>query len=145
MSEGEVVFAGIAFLFVGIFINCIIAVSFEKIAKDKGYADAHVFAMCFWLGIIGCIYVAAMPKLTAEEIEAKKNGQKTQKPTDSETDKTIQVYKKAIQTMLEANESNSVESYQNALELFYTIPNHGNTNECIAHCQKRIKEIEKQD
>ena len=142
MSEGVVFLAGIAFLLVGIFINCIIATSFEKIAKDKGYADAPVLAMCFFLGIIGCIYVAAMPKLTAEEIEAKKKGKKT---TNGETDKTTQVYQKAIRMMVEANESNSVESYQDALELFYTIQDFENTNECIAHCQKRIKEIEKQD
>lgn len=44
-------------------INYIIAKQFEKIAMDKGYTpeEAHPFAMCFWLGIIGCLYVCAMP------------------------------------------------------------------------------------
>ncbi|MGM9522164.1 MAG: hypothetical protein ACI3VB_06780 [Oscillospiraceae bacterium] len=33
-------------------------------AVRKGYGDdAHVWALCFWLGIIGGIYVIALPDL----------------------------------------------------------------------------------
>lgn len=44
-------------------INYIAARKFESIAIDKGYTpeDDHPFAMCFWLGIIGYLYVCAMP------------------------------------------------------------------------------------
>ncbi len=43
-------------------IAMIIGRKMEDVAALKGYGeDAHAFAMCFWLGIIGCIYVAALP------------------------------------------------------------------------------------
>lgn len=43
-------------------IGYIIGKKMENAATEKGYGtEAHVFAMCFWLGIIGCIYVAALP------------------------------------------------------------------------------------
>ena len=38
-----------------------IARKFEQIAIAKGYPDVHAFAMCFWLGIIGHLYVIALP------------------------------------------------------------------------------------
>ncbi len=43
-------------------IAMIIAKKMEEVAALKGYGDdVHAFAMCFWLGIIGCIYVTALP------------------------------------------------------------------------------------
>lgn len=43
-------------------IGYIIGKKMENVATEKGYGtEAHAFAMCFWLGIIGCIYVAALP------------------------------------------------------------------------------------
>lgn len=43
-------------------IGFVIGRMMENAAADKGYGtEAHAFAMCFWLGIIGCIYVAALP------------------------------------------------------------------------------------
>ena len=45
-----------------VFCRFIAARKFEGIAFDKGYDEnASAFAMCFWLGIIGCVYVAALP------------------------------------------------------------------------------------
>lgn len=45
-------------------INCGIAGIMNKVATAKGYGKkAHVFAMCFWFGIVGYIYVAALPDL----------------------------------------------------------------------------------
>lgn len=47
-----------------LFINYIVAKKFEKIAFQKGYDDSiHSFAMCFWLGLIGYLYVIALPNL----------------------------------------------------------------------------------
>ena len=51
-----------------IFLYYKIARFFERIAFLKGYdEDIHAFAMCFWLGIIGYIYVAALPDLIMQE------------------------------------------------------------------------------
>ena len=44
-----------------IVINFIIAKKFENVAYIKGHTDVHAFAVCFFLGIIGYIYVAALP------------------------------------------------------------------------------------
>ena len=46
-----------------IYINYVIANKFRKVAIDKGHdaGELHVFAMCFWLGIIGYLYVIALP------------------------------------------------------------------------------------
>lgn len=33
----------------------------EKSADLKGYSDEHIFAICFWLGIIGYLYVISLP------------------------------------------------------------------------------------
>ena len=53
-------------LVIAIIINFVIAKKFEEIAFDKGYTEEkHTFAVCFWLGAIGYIYVAALPDLTA--------------------------------------------------------------------------------
>ena len=49
---------------VAIYINYLIAKKFESIAFTKGYTtEVHAFAMCFWLGMIGYIYVLALPNL----------------------------------------------------------------------------------
>ena len=49
---------------VAIYINYLIAKKFEAIAFSKGYTtEIHSFAMCFWLGFIGYIYVLALPNL----------------------------------------------------------------------------------
>ena len=48
-------------------IQLFIADRFEKVAFMKGYGKSvHAFAMCFWLGLIGCVYVAALPTKTKE-------------------------------------------------------------------------------
>ena len=48
--------------FVALFIHWYLALKFEQIAFMKGYdKSAHSLAMCFWLGMIGYIYVAALP------------------------------------------------------------------------------------
>ena len=47
---------------VALIVHIYIAAKFEAIAFMKGYdTSIHSFAMCFWLGIIGYIYVAALP------------------------------------------------------------------------------------
>ena len=49
---------------VGLLINYVVATKFEKIAFQKGYdSSIHSLAMCFWLGIVGYLYVIALPNL----------------------------------------------------------------------------------
>ena len=52
---------------IGLIIQIVVAKQFEKVAEMKGHdaEDVHAFAMCFWLGLIGWIYVAALPDRTA--------------------------------------------------------------------------------
>ena len=60
---GLLYFAIIAAL---IFINYIVAKKFEKIVFDKGYGkELKAFHMCFWLGIVGYLYVIALPNKNA--------------------------------------------------------------------------------
>ena len=60
---------GVFLILVGVgailLINYVIAEKFESIAEEKGYGEEiHSFAMCFWLGIIGYLYVIALPNRT---------------------------------------------------------------------------------
>lgn len=57
------VLLGILVLFLLCIVSFIVARKFKQIATEKGYdADKlHVFAMCFWLSIIGYLYVIALP------------------------------------------------------------------------------------
>ena len=162
---GLVIFLGIVFLAVVIFVQYKVSKLFEKIAFDKGYDEnAHAFAMCFCLGFVGYIYVASMPKLTTDEIkknttdeikknttdEIKKNTKQYQSTNvmvdDFNVDdfnKANEIYNKATKKMVEGNENNSIEFYKEAIDLFKTIPNHKNTNDLVSYCEKRIQELEK--
>lgn len=43
-------------------LNVWIAKRFAEFAAEKGYgAEYHAFALCFWLNIVGWLYVIAMP------------------------------------------------------------------------------------
>ena len=49
-------------------VNIIISAYMGNVAKRKGYGEeAHAFAMCFWLGIAGYLYVVALPDLKQRE------------------------------------------------------------------------------
>ncbi len=59
-------------LAVALFIQYIVAKKFEAIAFQKGYDETiHSCAMCFWLGIVGYLYVIALPVLNEQ---MKENG-----------------------------------------------------------------------
>ena len=48
--------------------NLITAKTMQKIARKKGYGEEfNCFSMCFWLGIVGCLYVIALPDLKQRE------------------------------------------------------------------------------
>ena len=51
-------------------INAILSFKFADIASMKGYGpEMHCFAMCFWLGILGYLYVIALPDRGAREVQ----------------------------------------------------------------------------
>ena len=138
-----VIFFALILLVTYIIIQYNVSRLFEKIAFDKGYDEsAHPFAMCFWLGIVGYIYVAAMPKLTADEI-AKKQETSNTEPNDDEYQKDDKVYEQAVKKIDKGNTYCSMGFYIEAIELFNTIPNHKTSNELIDYCKKKIQELEK--
>ncbi len=66
-SGGYIAFVVFAF-FVVIGISAFVAGKMNEIAHNKGYDDSiHAWAMCFWLGWIGYIYVLALPDLIARQ------------------------------------------------------------------------------
>ena len=57
-------FPSLILLPIFLLINFIVAAKFNEIAMLKGYSnddEKHCFAMCFFLGIIGYLYVIALP------------------------------------------------------------------------------------
>lgn len=50
-------------------LHIFIAKMMEKTAKMKGHKKSHAFAMCFWLGIFGYIYVACLPDLKLQQLQ----------------------------------------------------------------------------
>ena len=62
-----------------ILINIIIACMMKSVAVKKGYYDgAYAFPMCFFLGIVGCLYVVALPDI-ALRAEIRKLNEKANK------------------------------------------------------------------
>ena len=37
------------------------AKNMARIAADKGYTERKWFHYCFWLGLVGCLMICAMP------------------------------------------------------------------------------------
>ncbi len=63
--EGFLVFLWLVIVGAALFVQYIVAKKFEEIAKQKGYGEEkHTCAMCFWLGVVGYLYVIALPDLT---------------------------------------------------------------------------------
>ena len=50
-------------------IHIFIAKMMERTAKLKGHKKSHAFALCFWFGILGYIYVACLPDLKLQQLQ----------------------------------------------------------------------------
>lgn len=52
-----------------LYVKVVVALKFKLISIQKGYdnKNLHVFTMCFFLGIVGYLYVIALPDLKKEE------------------------------------------------------------------------------
>ncbi len=61
------------YIVIGIFIIILWFFAASKMcdaAELKGYdsKSEHIFAICFWFGIFGCLYVVALPDLRLQKI-----------------------------------------------------------------------------
>lgn len=52
---------GVLVLIVVLIFQAIWAAYMADAAEKKGYKDIHAFAICFWLGPIGYLYILALP------------------------------------------------------------------------------------
>jgi len=61
---GYIILGIVVYFIIGLIIGKIM----ENAAALKGYgSEAHAFVICFFLGVIGCIYVAALPDKIQQE------------------------------------------------------------------------------
>ena len=84
----EEIITVLSLVIIAIFVaNLVLAYKMSEVAAMKGYGkEIHAWAWCFWLGIIGYIYVLSLPdKVTQSQnqqiIELLKN-QKENKEND---------------------------------------------------------------
>ncbi|MBD5146234.1 MAG: hypothetical protein HDT21_10075 [Ruminococcus sp.] len=71
MTAVLVIFGLAVFLFL-IFVNMKLSRGMVEAANDKGYCDndLFIFYICFFLGALGYMYVAALPDLKLREMLA---------------------------------------------------------------------------
>lgn len=72
---GGIIIASIVVLFIFVIINYNMACNMQEIVEKKGYKDLRVVAICFWLGIIGYLYVIALPNLEEQRLLKKIAGE----------------------------------------------------------------------
>ncbi len=70
-----IVIVGIIILVVFLIINYNMAQNMQEIVEKKGYTDLRVVTICFWLGIIGYLYVIALPDLEERRLLKKIAGE----------------------------------------------------------------------
>lgn len=69
-------------------IQYYVAERFEEVAFLKGYDESmHCFAMCFWLGIVGYLYVIALPVKEKRNSDSEKEADA--KAEEADDDSTI--------------------------------------------------------
>lgn len=73
MSSGAAAFVYIVVIIVALCLNGLLASNASNIAKDKGYDKNSWFHMCFWLGPISYIIIAAMPDQIMRDKQDKTN------------------------------------------------------------------------
>lgn len=80
MTALLIIFGLAVFLFL-IFVNMKLSRGMVEAANDKGYCDndLFIFYICFFLGALGYMYVAALPDLKLREMLAEKNIQVTER------------------------------------------------------------------
>ena len=82
MSSGGVIAIYIVVLIIVLILNGLLASNASDMANDKGYEKRKWFHMCFWLGPLSYIIIAAMPD----------------QPMRSKQDKTNELLEKMIES-----------------------------------------------
>ena len=69
---GFIFIISLALIIGGLYLNHRIAKKFEEIVFAKGYGtELKAYYMCFWLGLVGYLYVIALPNAKLDNIELK--------------------------------------------------------------------------
>lgn len=58
---GPTIGAYITILILGLIISCLLSGKFADFAAQKGYERSHYFWICFFFGMLGYVWVAALP------------------------------------------------------------------------------------
>ena len=142
-----------------IWLNAFISRQFQLVANDKGYTEEKYFWICFFLGIVGYILVAALPvkstskdryfikegalelpKCTAGAMQEKAVAQELPKHTYSvKREKAVagnDVYKDCADPVKEANYLTAIAllnsgNYDEAVSIFVGLGNYKDSNEQI--------------
>lgn len=80
---GGIIAVSVIIFIVLVLVNYNMAQNMQSIVEKKGYTDVRVVAMCFWLGIIGYLYVIALPDL---ELRKALGAVKTADTTEAQTE-----------------------------------------------------------
>jgi len=73
MSSGVLIFIYIVAIAVVLVLNGLLASNASDIANEKGYEKRKWFHMCFWLGFVPYIIIAAMPDRSLQAKQDKTN------------------------------------------------------------------------
>ncbi len=52
---------------IAILINLLFALLMNAVAVNKGYENSHAFALVFFFGVFGMLYVIALPDMKARQ------------------------------------------------------------------------------
>lgn len=108
MSSGGVIAIYSIVLIVILALNGFLASNASDIANDKGYEKKKWFHMCFWLGPISYIIIAAMPDQTMRSNQNKTN-ELLQQLVDKQSTATAPV--KSIQKESKKQQSEDISSF----------------------------------
>lgn len=152
---GGIIVASIVVFCIFAAISYNMALNMQEIVEKKGYKNLRVVALCFWLGIIGYLYVIALPNLEEQRMLKKIAGEaedvienEEKEESDAETVETEideekeQIYSEAIMKMQRGSGYNSVRFYNEAVEMFEKIAGYRDSDRKMEECRKEISKIE---
>jgi hypothetical protein len=145
------IFLGIVAFGLLIWVDYIIASKFSELSRDKGYEKTTAFHMCFWLGIVGYIYVAAMPTLTSKHVSENVNSTAADEDKGVQPDKCDEldindpekesVYLEAKAKMQRGSGYNCARFYKEAIALLETIRDYKDALKLIDECNEKAGKL----
>ncbi len=86
---GGIIVASIVVFCIFASISYSMACNMQRIVEKKGYKDLRVVALCFWLGLIGYLYVIALPDLEERRLLKKIAGEE-EDPENDEANEPVE-------------------------------------------------------